>query len=579
MSIDFLKKSSAVTLSDMEIFVFPELMYSLVLANIMSPCIWEWKNDPWFDKYDKQSPYKRILRLKQYIMNRYVFNLDLETWGLTTQEKELARFNPFVDTELLRQSNALFGYTGDSYYFDVDIRRHFGLDAYTSNVIPYWKTETVEAMNAFRRKPHYETGAGECVSLAALYTAALFIVANIPLEDIFMMATPLHSQNFILVRDGILTNNRRIVTKNMWINGTELSAKARRALENERVTIVSHISGHIHTLYPEASIDAARYSTFAEALNAFVKTELTPQILGNFLRYRSDLHRCFQIHWHMHGHDYYIEAEKIYAYETNSPHLFTSANRKHFMSNIDVDEFHVNKIPKRIVLNDLEDYIHAQPIDLHNADHVFALRKEFETDCMNAVTAIESLISFCCITPQLPAKKEKKERTYGHPLTLTPGMDRKKVIEHLHSIRHNNPMADLAFYAYRDLHCTDPAPFIAAALERNPVCIDETKNLSLQEVITRLQQFAPESIYPGHHRIAQPDEVWNFGCGDGIEKALALANILLYRNTDEKVHMSITPDMATIRWANNTLSFPSTKQLSHQEWDMHTMRTHTERYV
>ena len=34
--------SSAVTLSDMEIFVFPELMYSLVLANIMSPRLWKW---------------------------------------------------------------------------------------------------------------------------------------------------------------------------------------------------------------------------------------------------------------------------------------------------------------------------------------------------------------------------------------------------------------------------------------------------------------------------------------------------------------------------------------------------------
>lgn len=31
------KYSSATTLSDMEVFVFPELMYSLVLANIMSP--------------------------------------------------------------------------------------------------------------------------------------------------------------------------------------------------------------------------------------------------------------------------------------------------------------------------------------------------------------------------------------------------------------------------------------------------------------------------------------------------------------------------------------------------------------
>ena len=48
------KYSSAFTLSDMEIFVFPELMYALVLANIMSPIIWEWKKDPWFKGIEKK---------------------------------------------------------------------------------------------------------------------------------------------------------------------------------------------------------------------------------------------------------------------------------------------------------------------------------------------------------------------------------------------------------------------------------------------------------------------------------------------------------------------------------------------
>ena len=151
-----------------------------------------------------------------------------------------------IDESVLARSNALFGYEGDKYYFDIDIRKHFGLDKYNSDVIPYWKTETLEAMEAFRYKEGYSTGAGECVSLAALYAAASFVVAKIPLENIFMMATPLHSQNFLNIGDGIITNNRRIVTKTMWFNGTELSAKARRALENERVTIVAHQTGYIH---------------------------------------------------------------------------------------------------------------------------------------------------------------------------------------------------------------------------------------------------------------------------------------------------------------------------------------------
>ena len=38
---------------------------------------------------------------------------------------------------------------GDKHYFTLDIRKHFGLDKYTSSTIPYWKTETVEAMDAF----------------------------------------------------------------------------------------------------------------------------------------------------------------------------------------------------------------------------------------------------------------------------------------------------------------------------------------------------------------------------------------------------------------------------------------------
>jgi hypothetical protein len=88
-------------------------------------------------------------------MDNFDFNLDLETWGLTTKQRELKRFEKFLSRETLAQSNALFGYEGDKYYFDVDIRKHFGLDKYDSDVIPYWKTETVEAMYAFRRKPNY----------------------------------------------------------------------------------------------------------------------------------------------------------------------------------------------------------------------------------------------------------------------------------------------------------------------------------------------------------------------------------------------------------------------------------------
>ena len=226
---DLEKYSSAVTLSDMEVFVFPELMYALVLANIMSPAIWKWRQEDCFLKLEGKSQWRRLMRLRQYVMDEYEFNLDLNTWGLTDKETEMRRFAPWLSREQIAGSNALFGYQGDKYYFDVDIRRHFGLDQYEGDIIPYWKTETVEAMNAFRLKDGYSTGAGECVSLSTLYAAAAFVIAGIPLDDMYMVLTPLHSQNYLDIQDGVITNNRRLVTKSMWFNGTEISNKAQRA--------------------------------------------------------------------------------------------------------------------------------------------------------------------------------------------------------------------------------------------------------------------------------------------------------------------------------------------------------------
>ncbi len=49
------KYSSAFTLSDMEIFIFPDLFYPLILANIMSPEIWKWRKDPWFRDIERRN--------------------------------------------------------------------------------------------------------------------------------------------------------------------------------------------------------------------------------------------------------------------------------------------------------------------------------------------------------------------------------------------------------------------------------------------------------------------------------------------------------------------------------------------
>ncbi len=565
-SSDLERKSSAVTLSDMEIFIFPELMYALVLADIMSPRIWRWRADPWFAGIDKMKPYRRVNRLKQYIMDHYAFNLDLDTWGLTTKDRELERFRDFISADILKQSNALFGYEGDKYYFDIDIRTYFGLDKYAGNAIPYWKTETVEAMDAFRHKPNYQTGAGECVSLAALYAAALFVVARIPLKDIYLLATPLHSQNFIDNGDGILTNNRRLVTKNMWFNGTALSAQARRALENERVTIVAHESGYVHAVYADATIDAGVYSRFAQKLRNFLTTRLSDDILGNFLRHSRELQICFQLRWSICGVTRHIPLERVFAYEHSSPYRVTGTMRDKLMAGIDREEFQVGPLPDRIVLNDLEEFVRNNDIDIGRPEDVTRLKGQFATACLHVETVLESLRQFCCVEPQLPDYGAKRRVAGQEPLGIKVEMDREEIINRLEHVRKNNSVADMAFYAYRDLNRTEPEPFLLAAIQRNPVSIQDSRELADSAIVDKINNMPEQSIYDAPGRLAQPDEVWNYGRGDGVEKAILLANILRDRMPTEEMTAQVSPQAARLKVGAQEYVFPSRKELKNQVW-------------
>ncbi|HOW97631.1 MAG TPA: hypothetical protein P5567_06665 [Kiritimatiellia bacterium] len=552
------KYSSALTLSDMEIFVFPELLYSLVLANLMSPRLWAWRQDPWFAKLDSLTPYRRVLRLKQFVIDHYEFNLDLDTWGLTTKEREIERFRPWMDEATIAQSNALFGYEGDKYYFSLDIRRHFGLDKYEGHVIPYWKTETLEAMDAFRFKEGYRAGAGECVSLSTLYAAALYAICGIPLEDIFLMGTALHSQNFVDVGDGILTNNRRVVTKAMWFNGTELTAKAQRALRHEQVTIVAHPSGYIHTVYPEATIAPAAWDRFRDRLRGFLATDINMEILANYLRQKPELQSCFQITHDFGGKARHIPAEKVYHYEHTSSFKVSDRTRDKLLEEIEEDEFFAEPLDGRIPLNKFEDFFRRNKIDLTREEDVQKLMKEFTCYNMRASDIIRDLVGFTRLEPRLPSG-EKRFRDVP-AIGLRPGMTREHIVAEVEALRGKSRIADLAFYAYRDLSRCDWAPFLKAALERSPVTLKRAEGQDDRQAAAWLEGLPNESIYDGA-RVAQPDEVANYGRGDGLEKALGLAGIWKNRHPGEPVELDCRPDRVRLSQGARRVEWPSAKGL------------------
>ena len=552
------KYTSAITLSDMEIFVFPELMYSLVLANIMSPSIWRWRELDCFKKLEGKSKYKKLMRLKQFIIDEFEFNLDLETWGLTSKSKELARFEKFISSEDIARSNALFGYHGDKYYFDVDIRRHFGLDKYHDDIIPYWKTETVEAMNAFRLKDGYSTGAGECVSLAALYAAAAFIVCGIPLEDIYMILTPLHSQNFIDTQDGVLTNNRRLVTKTMWFNGTAISNKAQRALRNENVTIVAHNTGYVHCLYEDATIDKQLYEEFAGKLDAYLSTEFTLPVFASFLRTHQDYQEFFQVCRECRGQAQFLKAEVLFHYEHGSNYRVADKTHDKLLAEVSDEDFAPYQLPGRIRCDELEEFIAAKKPDLRHAEARSAVREFVESVIADAEQFVNKLADFVYTEAKLPALEKNFLPT--EPLRISVEQGRQEIIEYLQRERQRNCTADLAFYAYRDMESCDWAPFVKAAVERNPISVRLTKSMSIKQVYQWLGQMRNLSIYDGK-RLAQPDEVANFQTGDGLEKAFLLANVIRERELAEDIELVAEKDRVLLK-AQDEYAFASGKGLA-----------------
>ncbi|UCF00136.1 MAG: hypothetical protein JSV82_03455 [Planctomycetota bacterium] len=535
------KYTSAITLSDMEIFVFPELIYSLVLANIISPVIWKWRNLDCFKKLKQKNSYRKLMRLRQFIMDEFDFNLDLETWGLTSKAKELKRFENLISTEGIAKSNALFGYHGDKYYFDVDIRKHFGLDKYDSDIIPYWKTETIEAMNAFRLKPGYNTAAGECVSLAALYVAAAFIVCEIPLEDIFMVLTPLHSQNFIDVKDGVLTNNRRLITKAMWFNGTAISNKAQRALRNENVTIVAHPTGFIHCMYDTATINKKAYQYFTKKLGSYLSAPLTLQVFASFLRSNRQYQKFFQVCRDCHGQPKFLKAEVLFHYEHSSNYRIADTTFNKLLADVSEEDFVPYQLPDRIRCDNLDELIQKHKPDLKNTRDKSNLIKFFEPVIPEPQRFVDRLADFVYIEPKLPSLE--KNFSPAQPIEISVTQTREQIIEYLQQIRSGNTTADLAFYSFRDMQTCDWKPFIKAALERSPVSIALTKSMSIEQAYNWLRQLQNNSIYD-EKRLAQPDEVANYKTGDGLEKAFLLANIIRNRNPEQ--HIKLTVDNSDV---------------------------------
>jgi hypothetical protein len=73
--------------------------------------------------------------------------------------------------------------------------------------------------------------------------------------------------------------------------------------------------------------------------------------------------------------------------------------------------------------------------------------------------------------------------------------------------------------------------------------------------------FVGESIYNDPSRLAQPDEIWNYKRGDGLEKAVTLASIYINKDGHNDVAIDIHKKNVKLTCGNKEFTFETCKTL------------------
>ena len=344
----------------------------------------------------------------------------------------------------------------------------------------------------------------------------------------------------------------------MWFNGTSLSAKARRAIENEKITIVAHISGHVHTVYERASINPESYAHFSAKLKDFLTTELNKHVFINFLRFKG-YKTLFQYRDEHGGKPRYISLEKLFEYEHSSKFSVGLDSREQLINEIDGDEFSMSVSAGRLMLNDFEEIL-----DRCSGKNTDCILKEIKSTLPGVLNIVpegmfDDLRDFLKTEPRLPSSEKEFVKAISPAITTTDTRD--QIIEEIRRTAQESEMSLLALYVYRDMESIDWSPFIKAAIERNNVAFSDFERKTYDEVYMAIDALSGESVYEGK-RLAQPDEVWNFRHGDGIEKALLMASWIRHTDKDSEMILDISGNDVVLSYSGKNYTFRSTKGLS-----------------
>lgn len=173
--------STAVSLTVPEIDFLPQkLIPAFLLANLMSPALWAWRDEKKAagEDGDLYSPRNRLNQIQRFF-HRYTFtNIPGEPagdpWGLLNFNEEEKRFGGEFVQNIRAEYDATF-----RKLLSENPESQFGQiinePYYKDGLFPRLKNETLEVMNAFATVNHEGKRSGKCIGLGMLWAAALVV--------------------------------------------------------------------------------------------------------------------------------------------------------------------------------------------------------------------------------------------------------------------------------------------------------------------------------------------------------------------------------------------------------------------
>jgi hypothetical protein len=231
------------------------------------------------------------------------------------------------------------------------------------------------------------------------------------------------------------------------------------------------------------------------------------------------------------------------------------------MNEIDDEEFSHTPLKNRILIQDAEKFLEEySAVSIEDVSEKFVqLTRASECNKEETVQLLfKELGNYLNVRPRLP--DHKKLSANGDILDLNTEMTREEILDYISSKSGDNEVALLSLYTYRQMDKIEWKPFVIAALERNPVSLEGLKGKTPEMAYQLLSGMPGDSIYDGQ-RLAQPDEVWNFGRGDGLEKAFVLANFIFNEARPGIMKLSIKRSKVKLYADAENYQFGSVKEL------------------